>query len=210
MISNVIQSYITSLKRFTNKEQNELNMHYNLEPRVFTQLIQKLNDEEKEVLRLMQILYKMDKLTDEENIEAKIIFNKQSGNSNNLLKKLELMIKIKQQIIGKKIRKFNINKRYARGMSEARLKSKSTIIYAQLLDDNTVQLSGYIDAILKYPKTLYENENVIEGYIGYDDENQGSVKYGNWFISGDFKTLKWEHASDKNWGYDTSFSELKD
>ena len=120
------------------------------------------------------------------------------------------MIKIKQQKIGKRIRKFNINKRYAQGMSVAKHEAKNRIVYAQLLDDDTVQLSGYINALLNIPKTAYGNENIIEGYKGYDEENQSIIKYGNWFISGDFKKLQWQHSSEKNERYDTEFLEFKD
>ena len=89
MISNVIQSYIISLKRFTNQEQNQLNKHYNLEPNIRTELWRKLTNEEKEILRSMQTLYQMDKLTNEEDIDARVIFNKQNSSLNNLQKKLE-------------------------------------------------------------------------------------------------------------------------
>ncbi len=207
MISTVIQSYIVSLKRFTSQEQNELNRRYNLEESISPEIFNKLSDEEKEIFQLMRILYKMDELTDEENIEARIVFAKETSVLNILQKKLELMIKIKQQIIGKRVRKFNINRRYARAMHP---NTRDTIIYAQLQDNNVIQLSGYVDVILDHHKTLYGNKNVVIGYFGYDADNQNDAKYGRWFISGDFRILEWQHASEKNESYDTSFPELKD
>lgn len=222
MISKVTQRYIVSLKRFTKSEQNKLEMMYNLDPRpseeissFYVEIFEKLTAEEKEVLTLMRMLYILDELTEEEHIEARMIFSKQNIGSLMIQKKLELMIPIKQQIAGKKTRKFNVGKSYARAISNARRKAKDTIIYAQLLDNNTVQLSGYVKAILKPSyRALNANsqyyENIVDSYMGYDEENKGTMTYGNWRISGNFKILEWEHGSDKNWRFDSSFSAIQD
>ena len=209
MISDTIKNYINCMQKFSHQEKEILNLVFNEHnpPQIdfteYTKIRKKLTEEEQEILYLKKILYSMDELTVDETIKAKETLAKKIKEPINILKKLEIMISIKQQIIGKKIRKFNVGRYYSRAIVSDSV--KDTTIVSKLLDDNKIEFSGYINTIL----TPYYNSTyklIIENYYGSDE----NTPLGGWRLLGDFKTLKFEHSSDKNWKYDKIFSATKE
>lgn len=165
-----------------------------------------------EIDNLKRILYDMDILTVEEYSKAKDLLNSKITRDITPVERLKLMIPIKQQIVGLRSRKFNVGKYYARAQIS---ENPNPIIYAKLIDKNKIQLSGHTNAILipcyhEKNRDGSDNINIISSYIEPYNPLEGNTSYGSWRLSNNFKILKWEHNSDKNWKYDKSFSEIKE
>lgn len=212
MISEVIGNYINRMQKFSYKEKEILNIMFNdfddknrdnIDFIDYTKIREKLTEKEREILHLKKLLYSMGELTSNQNNEAKEILNNKTIESINILEKLELMISIKRQIIGKKVRKFNVGRYYSRAIVPDSI--KNTTITSRLTDDNKVEFRGHINTILTpYYDTTYKL--ITNSYYGSDE----NTPLGGWCLSGDFKTLKFEHGSDKNWKYDRTFSAIKE
>jgi hypothetical protein len=212
MISEVIKNYINRMQKFSNKEKEILNIIFNdfdennrnnIDFGDSIQTMKKLTENENKILHLKKLLYSMDELTIHENKEAKENLANKITEPINIIKKLELMILIKQQIVGKKIRKFNVGRYYSRAIVPDSI--KNTTITSRLIGDNKVEFRGHINAILTpYYDTTYKL--ITNSYYGSAE----NTPLGGWCLSGDFKTLKFEHGSDKNWKYDRTFSAIKE
>jgi|LGOV01.1.fsa_nt_gb hypothetical protein len=149
---------------------------------------------EQEIEHLKKILYSMDTLTEEENIKAKKILATKIQGKVSTIERLKIMIKIKAQIVGVKKRKFHVSGGL---LLENKVISQNEV-FSQLIDGN-VHLSGGINAILK-PTYNYFDNDIIDDYY----EEHG-LTMGYWTISKNFKELRYNHCSDKNWNKDRSY-----
>ncbi len=141
---------------------------------------------------LKRTLYAMDALTEEENIEAKKILASKITTKISIVERLILMIRIKEQIVGRKKRRFYIKDDYF--INEEHGNTTNPEIFAQLIDGN-LEVSGGIVATFKpyYPPS--DEAEVVSGY------HQESVfgHRGHWKISRNFKELRFNYNSDKRW-----------
>ena len=141
-----------------------------------------------------EALYDMDTLTEDENTEAKKILSSKITTKISIVERLLLMIRIKEQIVGRKKRIFYVEKSYK--INDVTGKE----VFAKLVDGK-IELSGGINKIL-YPKFEWDfrkkirQKSFIEGY--YEAYNN----YGYWKISRNFKELSYHFYSDKNWEYE--------
>jgi hypothetical protein len=150
--------------------------------------------EEQKVNNLKKILYSMDELTENENEKAKVILKEIIRDKKvTIIERLKFMIKIKEQIVGIKIRKFYVGNA---------LRVSKPEVYAQLINGN-VHLTGGIETILK-PSYDYFDNDMIEKY----QSEYGFESMGNWVITKNFKTLRFDHNSDKRWKDDKSFEQI--
>lgn len=148
--------------------------------------------------RLKEVLYSLDALTEEENIEAKGLLSKANSESISIEEKLIIMIQIKEQIVGRKIRHFYINDRLL--LINKYIENKD--VYSQLKNKN-IHLSEGINTIL-YPYYSSVNKDYINEYCSKKDFN----RMGYWSISRNFKELRFNYNSEKRWKDDKSFFEI--
>ena len=140
---------------------------------------------------LKRTLYDMDALTEDENIEAKKILASKVTTKISIVDRLIFMIKIKEQIVGRKKRRFCIEDEYF--INEVHGNTTHPEVFTQLVDGN-LEVSGGIVGIFK-PRYPFEDEDIVRGY------NQESVfgHLGHWEVSRNFKELRFSYNSDKRW-----------
>ena len=146
--------------------------------------------------RLKRILYDLDALTEEENIEAKALLSQFTNLSTE--NKLIKMIQIKEQIVGRKSRHFYID----RGLFLENKDIENKNVYSVLKNKN-IYLSKGINTIL-YP--YYSNVNT--DFINEYRSERGFNIMGYWSISRNFKELRFNYDSEKRWKDDKSFFEV--
>ena len=144
---------------------------------------------------LKDTLYDMDALTEEENTEAKKILASQITTKISTVKRLILMIRIKEQIVGRKKRRFYVE-------DESYLQTKRVThqeVFAQLVDGK-LKVSGGINEIFN-PRYGYDIEGNIKSKIFIEEYSAEyiSMTVGHWTISRNFKKLRFNFHSDKNW-----------
>jgi hypothetical protein len=164
-----------------------------------------MKDKEQEIIKsLMYDLYKFDSLDENEKLLAKEQLEyKINGRKISKIERLKLMIDIKRNIVGKKKRKFYIHNDsdfFNRGYL------KSCEIHSLLLDNGNIQLTNGLDLILTPSKPYFDDEDRIFNYSSSESYNG----VGTWRISQDFKTLSFEHISDKRWSSDLYLYEVND
>ena len=163
------------------------------------------SDKEQRMIKgLMYDLYKFDNLDEDEKLIAKEQLEyKIDGKKITKIERLKLMIDIKRNIVGKKERKF-----YVHNDSEFLKRGylKSCEIHSRLLDDGNIQLTNGLDLILIPSKPFFDDKDRISNYSSR--ESYDGV--GSWNLSLDFKTLSFEHISDKRWSSDLYLYEVND
>ena len=160
--------------------------------------------EQKMIKSLMYDLYKFDNLDEDEKLIAKEQLEyKIDGKKISKIERLKLMIDIKRSIVGKKERKF-----YIHNDSEFLRRGylKSCEIHSHLLDDGNIQLTNGLDLILTPSKPFFDDEDRVFNYSSRESYNG----VGTWNLSQDFKTLSFEHISDKIWSSDLYLYEVND
>ncbi len=151
---------------------------------------------------LKRTLYEMDTLTEEENIEAKSILTNQissySGSSISIVDRLILMIRIKEQIVGRKKRRFYIEDDLF--LSSHHGDTTHPEVFCQLINGK-LNVTGGI-------------EGIFEPYLGTDEEDGVVRRYhqksihghrGHWEISRNFKELRFNYNSDKRWSDERTY-----
>ncbi len=147
---------------------------------------------------LKRTLYDMDELTEKENVAAKKILVSKITTKISIVERLILMIRIKEQIVGRKKRRFYIEDDYF--INEWHGNTTHSEVFAQLVDGN-LEVSGGIVATFKPYYPPFDEEEVVRGY------HQESVygHRGHWEISRNFKELRFNYNSDKRWGDERTY-----
>jgi len=146
---------------------------------------------DKNIPFLKMTLYDMDKLTEDENIEAKKNLATRITKRTSVVERLLLMIKIKEEIVGRKKRRFYIK-------DEIFLHNKDISdqeVFAQLIND-TLKVSGGINKVF-HPHYGYGDENQL--LINEYAEEHIPITLGYWTISRNFQKLRFNYYSEKRW-----------
>ena len=152
---------------------------------------------------LKDTLYEMDALTEEENTEAKKILASQITTKISIVKRLLLMIRIKEQIVGRKKRRFIVDNEFCLQTKGHPTSITQKEIFAQLIDGK-LKVSGGINDIFN-PNYGYGEKNESKSFIEDYSAEGLSPQYGHWEISRNFKNLTFRYRSDKNWKNEKSY-----
>lgn len=153
---------------------------------------------------LKDTLYNMDTLTEEENTEARKILASQITTKISTVNRLLLMIRIKEQIVGRKKRRFYVDNEWFLQTERVALRMTQKEVFAQLIDGE-LKVSGGINDIFK-PRYGYDADSMKSKSLiqEYSAERLSSEK-GHWTISRNFKKLSFCYHSDKNWGLEKDY-----
>lgn len=150
---------------------------------------------------LKDTLYDMDALTEEENTEAKKVLASQITTKISIVKRLLLMIRIKEQIVGRKKRRFIVDDEFCLTTEGHPTSITQKEVFAQLIDGK-LKVSGGINSIFSpYYKDMSTKDFIRE----YSADECHSSRYGYWQISRNFKKLTFIYFSDKNWKNEKSY-----
>lgn len=144
------------------------------------------SEDQKKIEYLKHTLYGYGAISDEEQEEAKTILANTIDKSAPLLEKLKIMIKIKEQIVQRHTKRFDIDDSY---LAIDPIIDKE--VFANF-DNGVIYLSGGISTVL-----IHDDKQFMEELLYYQEPRNRDNMRGFWSLSKDLTTLIFSHYLDK-------------